>query len=51
MLNVLRRWSATLRDVRFCESCAEVCTAECRSQAHLDRVHTYASQQQFPVIR
>jgi hypothetical protein len=38
-----RRAAAVLRGVTFCEGCAEVCTAECRSAARLDRARTAAA--------
>lgn len=50
-MKVLRRRVAVLRGVAFCETCAQVCTAECRSQARLDRARMWAAAQQSPFIR
>ena len=38
----LRQRRAELRGVRFCESCGEVCTPECRSRARFDRAKAEA---------
>ncbi|MEV0646402.1 hypothetical protein AB0I28_14185 [Phytomonospora sp. NPDC050363] len=35
----LRQRRAEARAVSFCDSCAQVCTSECRAQARLERVH------------
>ncbi len=37
-----RRRTADLAAVTFCDSCGQVCTAECRAAAHDDRVRTAA---------
>jgi hypothetical protein len=49
MFTIVRRRVAAVRGVEFCEACAQVCTAECRSQARLDRSRTLALQ--YPLIR
>jgi hypothetical protein len=51
VLSLLRRRLVRLRAVRFCESCAEVCTPQCRSQARLDIAHTDVNLQQYLTIR
>ncbi len=51
MLTSLRRRLTRLRGVRFCESCSEVCTPQCRSQTRLDTSHTHVHQQQYLTIR
>jgi len=38
-----RRTAAVLTATTFCERCGQVCTAECRSAARLDRVRTAAT--------
>lgn len=37
-----RRRTADLATVAFCDSCGQVCTAQCRAAAHYDRVRTAA---------
>lgn len=51
MLTSLRRRLARPHRVRFCESCSEVCTPQCRSQTRLDTAHTHANQQQYLTVR
>ena len=46
MVKLIRRLSR-LGSVEFCESCSEVCTAACRSQAHRDRVRARHAHIQF----
>jgi hypothetical protein len=38
-----RRAAAVLHGTTYCESCAQVCTAECRADARLDRARTAAA--------
>lgn len=45
MFAALRRRAAQLRGVEFCESCGQVCTQACRSQARLERVRTQLMSQ------
>jgi hypothetical protein len=33
----LRQRRGTVRGVEFCESCSEVCTAQCRADARIER--------------
>jgi hypothetical protein len=40
-----RRRSADLSTVSFCDTRGQVCTAECRSAAHYDRIRTAALAQ------
>jgi hypothetical protein len=42
MMRLLRRRAAALRGVSFCDSCAQVCTADCRAATHRDRARTSA---------
>ncbi|MEV0267965.1 hypothetical protein AB0H43_04245 [Hamadaea sp. NPDC050747] len=42
MFAKLRQRREQLRGVEFCESCAQVCTAECRVQARVERVQVQA---------
>jgi hypothetical protein len=37
-----RRRAAIVAGTGFCESCAAVCTAQCRADAHYDRARTRA---------
>jgi hypothetical protein len=37
-----RRRTADLSAVSFCDSCGQVCTAECRAAARHDRIRTVA---------
>jgi hypothetical protein len=37
-----RRTDRATGGVSFCDQCAQVCTAHCRSTAHLDRVRLRA---------
>lgn len=50
---MLRKWwrRATESTVEFCERCGQVCTAACRSQAHLDRVRQRAAANYLPSVR
>jgi len=47
MIKLIRRLSR-LRSVEFCESCGQVCTAECRAEAHLSRVRSSHLHIQLP---
>lgn len=40
MMRFLRRFAADLGRVTFCDSCAQVCTAECRAETQRDRTRT-----------
>jgi hypothetical protein len=40
MMRLLRRRTNDRLQVTFCDSCAQVCTAECRAEAHRDRART-----------
>jgi hypothetical protein len=51
MGKILRRRAAALRAVEFCETCAQVCTAECRSQVRVDQARTWAAAQLYPFAR
>lgn len=51
MLTSLRRRLVRPHRARFCESCSEVCTPQCRSQTRLDTAHTHVNQQQYLTIR
>jgi hypothetical protein len=44
MITLIRRLFRTTATVEFCESCAQVCTSQCRANALLDRAHTQALQ-------
>ena len=48
MLDRLRRRPRPLRGVAFCEECGQVCTAECRGRAQVDRVRSRVALQVFP---
>lgn len=37
-----RRRAARLTAVTFCDSCGQICTADCRATAHYDRVRSAA---------
>lgn len=37
-----RRRAASDRNVTFCETCGQVCTATCRAEARYDRTRTAA---------
>ena len=50
MINVIRRRSGKVRDVEFCDECAQVCTAACRAEAHRDRARTELAAQ-MPFFR
>lgn len=51
MLKFLQRRFGRVRDVRFCDACAEVCTPECRSQTRLDTAHVLTARDQYLIIR
>ena len=40
MLKLVERLSGRRGRVDFCDACGQVCTAQCRSQAHRDRMRT-----------
>jgi hypothetical protein len=42
MFAKLRQRRAEVRGVEFCESCSQVCTAECRAHARLDQIRVQA---------
>lgn len=44
MVKLIRRLSR----VEFCESCGQVCTAECRAEAHRARVRSSHMHLQLP---
>jgi hypothetical protein len=44
MITLIRRLFRTAATVEFCESCAQVCTDQCRADALLDRARTQALQ-------
>ncbi|WP_410575550.1 hypothetical protein [Amycolatopsis sp. cmx-4-61] len=44
MIKLLRRLLTTSTTTEFCESCAQVCTGQCRANALLDQAHTRALQ-------
>lgn len=46
---ILRKLTAT-GQAEFCDSCAQVCTPQCRAQAVYDKVRTQIAYQ-LPVIR
>ena len=54
MFSKLRRWIAGtgmgIGAVEFCESCGQVCTAECRAEATLQRARSEAAYR-LPIIR
>jgi hypothetical protein len=45
MRTALRRRAAQPRGVAFCDSCGQVCTPACRSQARLEQVRTQVAWQ------
>lgn len=45
MFTNIRRRLTELRGVEFCDECAEVCTAQCRADAHLERARAKAAYQ------
>ena len=44
MIKLLRRLFTSSATIEFCESCAQVCTGNCRADALLDRARTQALQ-------
>ena len=42
MVRKLRRRLGQVRGVEFCESCSEVCTAQCRADARIERTRVAA---------
>lgn len=38
MLQLIQRLTGRRGPVEFCDTCGQVCTAACRSQAHRDRM-------------
>ena len=48
MLGRMRRRTARLRGVQFCDQCGQVCTAEGRARARLDRVRAEIALQTIP---
>jgi hypothetical protein len=43
-----RHQRGVVRGAEFCDECGQVCTAECRSQARIDRVRTEVALQVLP---
>lgn len=46
MVKLLHRLTASRGRVEFCDSCGQVCTAKCRSEALRDRMRTQTTH--FP---
>lgn len=44
MIKLIRRLFRTASTVEFCESCAQVCTGQCRADALLDHARNRALQ-------
>ncbi len=42
MIKLIQRLTGHQGAVEFCEACGQVCTPQCRSQAHRDRARTQA---------
>lgn len=49
MFSLRRRSRTAAVEAQFCESCAQVCTAACRSAELRERVHTQAAQWLSPI--
>jgi hypothetical protein len=47
MMGRRRQRKAQLREVNFCDRCGQVCTAECRAQAQIDRTRATVAQYVF----
>lgn len=45
MFALVRQRAARLRGVEFCDSCGQVCTPACRSQARLEQARTQVAWQ------
>ena len=48
MFGRLRRKAVVVRGTDFCDQCGQVCTAECRARARMDRVRAEIALQVFP---
>lgn len=45
MFALVRRRTARLRNVEFCDSCSQVCTPACRAAARLEQIRTQVARQ------
>jgi hypothetical protein len=50
MFSKVWRKLTTSKQVEFCDTCAQVCTGECRAEAHFGKVREQAAYH-FPFIR